>query len=94
MMKLSWKRFLLWMHVNHRSEVHHLEEGLQSISIFHDGVLHISFTALMDYACCSRMLLLFQQHLGAIGNGNSLTAFWMYCLYVDDVTLCLFRAAI
>ena len=70
MMRLAWKGFLLWIHVNHGTEVHHLEEALKSISTFNDKVSQTSITALMDDASCTRMLLLFQWYLGAIGNGN------------------------
>ena len=64
-MRLAWKGFLLWNHANHGAEVHHLEEGLKNICTFHDEVSQTSFTALMDDVSCARMLLLFQEYLGA-----------------------------
>ena len=70
MMRLAWEEFLLWIHVNHGAQVHHLEEALNGISTFYDEVSQTSFTALMDDASCIRMLLLFPLYLGAIGNGN------------------------
>ena len=76
MMRLAWKGFLLWIQVNHGAEVHRLEEALKSISTFHDEVSQTSFTAFMDDASCTRMLILFQQYLAAIGDDKPLTAFW------------------
>ena len=52
MMRLAWKGFLLWIHVNHGAEVHHLEEALESISTFHDGLFQTSFTAPTDDVSC------------------------------------------
>ena len=92
-MRLAGKGFLLWIHVNHGAEVHHLEETHKSISTFHDDVPQTSFTALMGDAYCSRMLLLFQEYIGAIGNGNPLTDFWMSYFDKADITLGLLRAA-
>ena len=48
MMRQAWKEFLLWIHVDHGSEVHHLEEAHKSISTFHDEVSQTSLTALMN----------------------------------------------
>ena len=92
-MRLARKGFLLWIHANHGAEVHHLEEGLKNISTFHDEVSQTSFTALMDDVSCARMLLLFQEYLGAIGNDNPLTAFWTSHLDMAEITLGLLHAA-
>ena len=64
MMRLAWKGFLLWIHVNHGAEVHHLEEAPKRISTFDNEVSQTSFTALLDEAsyaasvprvyCCHR----------------------------------------
>ena len=93
MTRLAWKEFLLWIHVNHGAEGHHLEEAHKSISTFHEDVSQTSFTALMGDASCSRVLLLFQEYIGAIGNGNPLTDFWMSYPDNADITLGLLRAA-
>ena len=93
MIRLAWKGFLLWIHANHGAKVHHLEESLKSISTFHDDVSQTSFTALMDDASCIRVLILFQDYLGAIGNDNPLTAFWTSYLDMAEITLGLLRAA-
>ena len=74
--------------VNHIAEVHHLEEALTSISTFHDGLSQTSFTALMGDASCSRMVLLFQESLGTIGNDNPLTA-KVLDYYIDVVEIML-----
>ena len=76
MMRLAWKGLLLWIQVNHGAEVHHLEEALKSISTFHDEVSQTSFTAFMDDAYYTRMPILCQQYLAAMGNDKPLTAFW------------------
>ena len=47
------------------------------ISTFQGDMSQISFTVFVDDASCSRVTLLFQEHIGAIGNDNPLTAFWM-----------------
>ena len=93
MMRLAWKGFLLWIHANHGADVHHLEEALKSISTFQDEVSHTSSTALMDDASCTRMLILFQGYLVAIGNNNPLTAFWTSYVDMAEITLGLLRAA-
>ena len=93
MMRLAWKGFLLWIHANHGAEVHHLEESLKSISTFHDDVSQTSFTSLVDDASCIRVLILFQEYLGAIGNDNPLTAFWTSYLDMAEITLGLLHAA-
>ena len=93
MMRLAWKGFLLLVHVNHGAEVHHLEEAPKRISTFHNEVSQTSFTALMDDASCTRMLLLFQEYLVATGNDKPLTAFRTSYLDMTDVTLGLLRAA-
>ena len=93
MMRLAWKRFLLWIHANHGAEFHHLEEAPKIISTFHNEVSQTSFTALMDDASCTRMRLLFQEYIVAIGNDQPLTAFWTSYLDMTDMTLGLLRAA-
>ena len=93
MMMLSWKGFLLWIHANHGAEVPHLEEAPKIISTFLNEVSQTSFTSLMDYASCTRMRLLFQEYLVAIGNDKPLTAFWTSYLDMTDMTLGLLRAA-
>ena len=93
MMRLAWKGVLLWIHANHGAEVHHLEEELNRISTFHNEVSQTSFTALMDDASCSRMLLLFQKYLIATGNHKPLTALWTFYLDMTDITLGLLCAA-
>ena len=92
-MRLAWKGFLLWIHTNHRAEVHHLEEALKSISTFQDAVSHTASTALMDDASSTRVLLLFQEYIGAIGNDNPLPAFWTSYLDMAEITLGLLCAA-
>ena len=87
MMRLAWKGILRWIHANHEAEVHHLEKALNSISTFQGEVSQTSFTALMDDASCTRVLLLFQEYIGAIGNDNPLTAFWMSCHDMADIML-------
>ena len=86
MMRQAWKGFLLRIHANHGAEFHHLKEALKTISTFHDDVSHTSFTALMDDASCTRMLILFQEYLGTIGNDNPLTAFWTTYLDMAEIT--------
>ena len=92
-MRLAWKEFLLWIHANHGAEVHHLEEALKSIYTFLDEVSQTSFTALMDGASCTRMLILLKEYRGDIGNDNPLTAFWTSYLDMADISLGLLRAA-
>ena len=93
MMRLAWKGLLIWIHANHGAEVHHLEEAPKRMSTFHNEVSQTSFTALMDDASCTRMRLLFQEYLVAIGNDKPLTAFWTSYLDMTDMTLGLLRAA-
>ena len=92
-MRLAWKGFLLWIHVNHGAEVHHLEEALKSISSFHDEVWQTSFTALIGDASYTHMLLLLKEHIGATGNGNPLTSFWMSYLDIAEIMLGFLRVA-
>ena len=66
---------------------------LKSISTFHDDVSQTSLTALMDDASCSCMLLRFNEHLDAIGNGKPLAAFWTSYHDMADITLDMLRAA-
>ena len=91
MMRLARKGFLLWIHVNHGADVRHVEEPLNSISIFHDEVSQTSFTALIDDASCSPVLPV--SLFGAIGNDNPLTAFWTSYLDMAGITLGLVRGA-
>ena len=78
---------LLRIHSNHGAEVHHLEEALKSISTFHDEVSQTPFTALMDDASRSRILLLFKEYLCTIRNGNRLRAFWTTYLDMAEIML-------
>ena len=66
------------------------------ISTFHDEVSQTSFTALMDDASRSRMLLLFKEHVDTIviSTPPPLTAFWAYYHDMADITLGLILAAI
>ena len=57
-MSTTEQRFAIWKNVP------------KSISTFHDEVLQTSFTAFKDDASSSRMLLLFKEHIDAIGNSN------------------------
>ena len=92
-MRLIWKEFMPWIHVNHRAEVHHLEEALKSISTLHDWVSQTTFTALMNDESCTRVFQLFQEYLGSLRNGYPLAAFWMSYLDMVDIVLNLLRAA-
>ena len=47
----------------------------------------------MDYASCTGMLLLSQEHIDAIGNDNPLAAFWMSYHDMADIMLGLLRAS-
>ena len=93
MMRLAWKGFLPWIQVNHRVEVHHLEEALRSISTFHDDVSQASFTERMDDISLTRILQLFQEYLDSLGNGHPLAAFWVSYLNMAEIMLGLLRAA-
>ena len=86
------ERILLCIHVNHGTEVHHLEELLYRISTFHDVVSRTSFTKLMDDASCTRILLLFHEHIDTIRTDIPLTAFWMSYHDVTQIMLGLLRA--
>ena len=90
MMRLAWKGFLLWIHANHGTEVHHLEEAPKRISTFHNEVSQASFTVLMYDATCTRMRLRFQEYLVAIGNDKPLTAFWTSYLHMTDMRVACF----
>ncbi len=57
-MSTTEQRFAIWKNV------------LKSISTIHDEVSQTSFTEFMDDASSSRMLLLFKEHINAIGNSN------------------------
>ena len=92
-MRLVWNSFLLWVHANHGAEVHNLEEALKSISTFQDAVSHTASTALMHDASSTRVLIMFQEYLGAIGNDNPLTAFWTSYLVRTEITLGLLSSA-
>ena len=85
---------LLWSHVNHGAEIRHLtwKNVLKSISTFHE-VSQTSFTALMDDASRAHVLLLFTEHIDAIGISNSLTAFWTSYHGMAEITLGLLLAA-
>ena len=67
---------------------------LKSISTFHDEVSQTSFTAHMDDSSRSRMLLLFKEHIDAIGISNPLTDFWTSYHDMAEITLGLLLAAI
>ena len=38
LIRLAWKGFLPWLEANHATELHHLDETLQSIATFHGNV--------------------------------------------------------
>ncbi len=61
------ERVLIWMHGNHMEQRFATWKNvLKSISTFHDEVSQTSFTAHMDDAFRSRMLLLFKEHVDTI----------------------------
>ena len=60
---------------------------------FPGRVSHTASTALIDDASSTRMLLLFPEYLGAIGNDNPLTAFLTSYLDMVEIPLGLLRAA-
>ena len=87
------ERVLVWIQANHGTEVRHLEKCPQGISTFHDEVSQTSFTAHMDDASRSRMLILLKEHIDAIGISNPLTAFWKSYHDIAEITLGLLPAA-
>ena len=75
------------------SLLHHLEETFNCITNVHSSVCKASIQEVLENASCRRILKLLQTYLDSLGDGTSLSAFWVSYLDMTEIMLGLIRAS-
>ena len=93
LIRLAWKGFLPWLEANHATELHHLDETLQSIATFHGNVHGVSFRAIQDNISFTHITEQFQAYLEFLRSQPGLPSFWVSYLDMTEILLGLLRAS-
>ena len=93
LMRLAWKGFLPWLHVNYPAEHHQVDVTLERVASIHGDINQAELSELVESAAFIRTMELFQAYLEFLRNQHSLSAFWLSYIDMAEIMLGLLRAS-